>query len=82
LEKCKVVGLDITAERLVEIRKARIERTGFETRSTYADYDCIVKELEYSNQLFFQNGWAVIDVTNKSIEETAFEVLRLMRNAS
>lgn len=81
LDESKVVGLKITAERLVEIRKARIERMGVKTLPKYADYDYIVKELEYSYQLFTQNNWAVIDVTNKSIEETAFEVLRLMRNA-
>ncbi len=82
LDKSKVIGLKITAQRLMEIRRARIERTGFKAPPKYADYDCIVTELEYSNRLFARNGWSVIDVTEKSIEETAFEVLRLMRSNS
>lgn len=80
LEKSKVVGLKITAKRLMEIRKARIDRTGFKAPPKYADYDYIVKELEYGDRLFAKNDWAIIDVTEKSIEEAAFEVLRLMQS--
>lgn len=80
LSKSRVIGLTISPERLMDIRKARIERTGFRTPPKYAKYDNIVRELEYSNSLFAANGWSVIDVTERSIEETAFEVLRLMRN--
>lgn len=81
LEKSKVVGLKITAKRLMEIRRARIERTEFRAPPKYADYDYIIKELQYSERLFAKNSWTAIDVTEKSIEETAFEMLRLMRNA-
>ena len=80
LDRSRVFGLTISAERLLEIRKARLERTSFIAPPKYVDYDLIVKELEYSNQLFNANGWNVIDVTKKSVEETASEILRFMRN--
>ena len=80
VEKNRIIGLTISAERLMEIRKARMKRANFKAPPKYADYNNIVRELEYSNWLFTKNGWIVIDVTEKSIEETASEILRLMRN--
>lgn len=80
LDKNKVFGLTATADRLMEIRKARLERASFIMSPKYVDYDRIVKELEYSNKLFTTNCWAVIDVTEKSVEETASEILRLLRD--
>ena len=79
LDRSKVVGLTISAERLVEIRKERIKRMSFAAPPKYTDYDRVVKELECSKQLFAANGWAVIDVTEKSIEETASDIVQLMR---
>lgn len=80
LDKNRVIGLTASSERLMEIRKARIKRVGFKAPPKYANYDSIVKELKHSNQLFTANGWPIIDVTERSIEETAFDVLRLMKN--
>jgi len=77
LDKNKIIGLTIAPKRLVEIRKARIERANFRVPPRYANYVHVVKELEYSNRLFKQNSWAVIDVTEKSIEEMAAEALWL-----
>jgi regulator of PEP synthase PpsR (kinase-PPPase family) len=74
----KIVGLTISAERLMEIRKARFERTSFPVPSKYASKEYILKELGYSNRLFAANGWAIIEVTEKSIEEVAVEILQLM----
>lgn len=79
LNKNKIIGLTIAPKRLVEIRKARIERANFRVTPRYADYTHIVKELEYCNRLFKQNDWAVIDVTEKSIEEMATETMRLTK---
>jgi regulator of PEP synthase PpsR (kinase-PPPase family) len=78
LDKNRIIGLTISPKRLLEIRKARVERASFRVPPRYADYAYIQKELEYSNRLFKINGWAVIDVTEKSIEETAAEALRLI----
>ena len=80
LRRNRVFGLTISAESLVEIRKARIERASFIHSPKYTEYNRVVEELEYSNQLFTENHWTIIDVTEKSIEETASEILRLKKN--
>lgn len=79
VDKNKVIGLTVSADRLLEIRKARLERASFIAPPKYIDFDRIVKELDYSNHLFAVNGWPIINVTEKSVEETASEILRLMR---
>lgn len=79
LERSRVVGLTISASRLMEIRKACLERIGFIAPPKYTEYYRIIKELGYSSKLFAANGWAVIDVTEKSVEEAASEILQLMR---
>ncbi|MDP6174580.1 MAG: kinase/pyrophosphorylase, partial [Rhodospirillales bacterium] len=43
----------------------------------YADPETVAEEVNYANRLFAQQGWPVIDVTRKSIEETAAEIIRL-----
>lgn len=78
LDKSKIFGLTISAKRLMEIRKARLERASFISSPKYTKYDRIVEELTYCNQLFTANDWTVIDVTEKSIEEAASEVLQLI----
>jgi regulator of PEP synthase PpsR (kinase-PPPase family) len=74
-DQSRVVGLTTTAERLAEVRKARLTRVGG-TDSTYADVDRIRQELRYCQELFDRNpSWVTIDVTGKSVEESAGEVL-------
>jgi regulator of PEP synthase PpsR (kinase-PPPase family) len=75
LDKKRIIGLTIAPERLVEIRKERIKRAPFRAPPKYTKYNRIVKELQYSHHLFTTNGWTVIDVTEKSIEEAASEIL-------
>lgn len=76
IDQSKIVGLTIRPERLQVIRSARIVTLGTHAALAYASMDYIVKELEYSQKLF-AGRWPTIDVTNKSIEETASEVLAL-----
>lgn len=80
LDRERVFALTISAKRLMEIRKARIARTGFRAPQKYAEYDHIIKELEYSTWFFTVNGWTVIDVSEKSIEEAASEILQFIRD--
>lgn len=79
LDSDKIIGLTISPKRLMEIRRTRIQRMIGNVSSRYADYGQILKELEYSQQIFASKGWTVIDVTEKSIEETASEIMRLKR---
>ncbi|HEU0265101.1 MAG TPA: pyruvate, water dikinase regulatory protein [Geobacterales bacterium] len=73
----KVIGLIIDAHRLTEIRTARLRNLRQDRKSSYAAYEQIEEELDFSRQIFRRNpGWTIIDVTNKAIEETASEVMK------
>jgi regulator of PEP synthase PpsR (kinase-PPPase family) len=71
----RVVGLVSSPERLAEVRKARLSRMA-SADSTYADMERVLEELEYCRSIVAQHpGWILIDVTGKSVEETAAEIL-------
>lgn len=72
-----VVGLIKDARQLSQIRRNRLEAMGDQGTSNYADPHAIKTELAYARQLYQQHGWAVIDVSRKSIEETAAEIINL-----
>lgn len=78
LPRRRVVGLIVRPERLVDLRKARIERMG--TRALgYADPDHVRKEITYAYEVFNRRpDWPLVDVTAKPIEETAAEVVALL----
>lgn len=74
-----VVGLTVAAERLEQVRRARIlgaDVAGFS--ASYADPDSIKSELNSARRLFADRGWHVIDVTRRSIEETAAELMNML----
>jgi regulator of PEP synthase PpsR (kinase-PPPase family) len=75
IDPARVVGLVIDAQRLVELRATRLKHLGQGSRAAYADYGQVEDELAYTRALFRRQGWAVIDVTGKAVEETANEVL-------
>lgn len=73
----RVVGLIIDAQRLAEIRSARLRNLGNVPKGSYADFLKIEEELEYCRRLYRRNPqWLVIDVTKKSVEESAAEIIR------
>ncbi|MDT8440682.1 MAG: pyruvate, water dikinase regulatory protein [Desulfuromonadales bacterium] len=71
----RVAGLVIDPQRLVELRAARLRNLGQDPRAAYADYEQIEEELQYARRYFRGRPWVVINVSGKSIEETANEVL-------
>ena len=72
-----VVGLTSEAERLVDIRKNRMN-TLQETESTnYINFEKISQEIEDAKKTFKKYKWPVIDVTRKSVEETAASVIKI-----
>lgn len=77
IDRQKIIGLIVRAERLLDLRKARLARMETELHLAYADPDYIREELGYSRRLFRKHGWPIIDVTHKSIEEAASEILAL-----
>jgi hypothetical protein len=78
IPKGRAVGLFVRAERLAELRRARVAR--IKTRAEgYADLDFIRKEVDYAFKIYEQRrDWPLVDVTTKSIEEAAAEVVALL----
>ena len=72
-----IVGLTTSAERLVQIRQNRILMLQQDERTAYVDPDEVKRELMEARRLFTKMHWPVIDVTRRSIEETAAAILQL-----
>lgn len=75
----KIVGLTIDPLVLNEIRQERLKSLGLSPDSQYASIDRINEELEYADNIMDRIGCPVLNVTNKSIEESASEVQRYMQ---
>ncbi len=72
-----IVGLTTAPERLVQIRRNRLLSLNETTESAYVDDEQVRAELAFARRMYADNGWPVIDVTRRSIEETAAAVIRL-----
>ena len=72
-----MVGLVATADRIAQIRRNRVLTLADKELDTYVDKALIAKEIAMSRKLCEKHGWPVIDVTRRSIEETAATILRL-----
>jgi regulator of PEP synthase PpsR (kinase-PPPase family) len=79
LSKALIIGLTTSPERLVQIRKSRLTSVGENRKTNYIEEDIIKEEVLMAKRLFLKNKWPVIDVTRKSIEETAAAVLEYLR---
>ncbi len=75
--KSCVIGLTTEPERLYEIRKNRLNSLRENENTTYINLEQIKKELNDSKKLFQKNQWPVIDVTRKSVEETAASIIKI-----
>jgi len=71
----RVAGLYIDPQRLAELRAARLRNLGQDARAAYADLEEIEDELRFAKTFFRRNGWIMVDVSGKAVEETANEVL-------
>ena len=78
LKKALVVGLTLSPDRLVQIRKNRLLNLNETRESTYIDFEVVRDEIVQARRLFERNGWPVIDVTRRSVEETAAAVLNIL----
>ena len=80
---CPVVGLTLDVEALIEIRRHRLRMIGQtpairHDKADYVDEDAVRAELLWARRICARRGWPVVDVTRRSIEETAATVLQLM----
>jgi regulator of PEP synthase PpsR (kinase-PPPase family) len=73
-----VVGLTISADRLVHIRRNRLVAMKETRAGSYTEEDTVRAEVMNAQKLFEREGWPTIDVSRRSIEETAAAVLNLL----
>ncbi|HEY0011899.1 MAG TPA: pyruvate, water dikinase regulatory protein [Allosphingosinicella sp.] len=72
-----VVGLTTNPERLIQIRRNRLLSLNQAPETDYVDREAVNAELAFARRLYADNGWPVIDVTRRSIEETALAIVKL-----
>lgn len=75
-----VVGLVASAERIVQIRQNRLLSLNASDNSAYVDEDAVAAEITETRRICARNKWPVIDVTRRSIEETAAAIMDLHRD--
>lgn len=79
IDQRRVVGLTIDPNSLTRIRKKRLEKFGQDPGGEYANIAHIQKEIEFARELFKKNKkWPVFDVTDRALEETAAEIVRVV----
>lgn len=71
------IGITKDPRRLVQIRRQRLMMQGHEAETDYVDPDAVAKELREAKRLYADQGWPIIDVSRKSVEETAATILQL-----
>ena len=72
-----VIGLVTEAERLFDIRRNRLNSLKENEASDYTNLEKIRAEVDRSKKIFKQNKWPIIDVTRKSVEETAASIIKI-----
>ena len=73
-----IIGLIADPERLSDIRRNRVAIMKDQNLKEYTDLSFIKKEVEDSKNLFKRNNWPIIDVTRRSVEETAASILKII----
>ena len=75
-----VVGLTTSADRLIQVRRNRLLSLNQSPITPYVDQESVTREVAYARRIFADNGWPVIDVTRRSIEETAAAIIALVND--
>ena len=72
-----VIGLSTEPERLVDIRKNRMNSLKESENKSYTDLEKIKEEVDNAKNAFKKYKWPMIDVTRKSVEETAASIIKI-----
>ena len=78
LKKPLVIGLTVSPDRLIQIRRNRIDNLNANQTSSYTDQDAVRDETIKARRAFERRGWPTIDVTRRSVEETAAAITNLL----
>lgn len=73
-----VVGLTTSADRLIQVRRNRLLSLNQTPATAYVDQEAVTREVAMARRMFADNDWPVIDVTRRSIEETAAAIIALV----
>ncbi|NBB52810.1 pyruvate, phosphate dikinase/phosphoenolpyruvate synthase regulator [Rhizobium sp. CRIBSB] len=73
-----VIGLTVSPDRLVQIRRNRLDGLNADHASAYVDQEAVRDETVKARRAFERRGWPVIDVTRRSVEETAAAIVNLV----
>ena len=73
-----IVGLTTSADRLIQVRRNRLLSLHQAPDTSYVEEEAVMRELAFARRMFADNGWPVIDVTRRSIEETAAAIIALV----
>ncbi len=76
-----VVGLVTSVERLVQVRRNRLLSLNQTPDTDYVSEDKVKAEIAFARRMFADNGWPVIDVTRRSIEESAAAIINIYNEA-
>ena len=74
-----IVGLVASPDRIVQIRQQRLMGLKQTQQTDYIDQDRVRDEMRQAKRMFLKKGYKVIDVTRKSIEETAAQIINLYK---
>jgi len=77
-KKPLIVGLWVSPDRLVQVRRNRLTSMGESRDSDYVELEAVRAEIAATRQLFENQDWPMIDVSRRSIEETAAAVMNLL----
>lgn len=78
LTKPLMIGLVADANTLVQIRRSRLRMINDTEETSYTDLETVQTELTMARRLFSRHGWKVIDVSRRSIEETAATIMQML----
>ena len=73
-----VIGLTVSPDRLIQIRRNRLLSLREERESAYIEQEAVRDEIVRARRMFERQGWPIIDVTRRSVEETAAAIINLI----
>ena len=73
-----IVGLTNDPERLIQLRRNRLDLLHHDQATEYTNIDAVRSEVREARRVFVERHWPIIDVTRRSIEETAAAIMKLL----
>ncbi len=80
LKRPVVIGLTVSPDRLIQIRRNRLLNLREDRESSYIEIESVREEIVKARRMFERQGWPVIDVTRRSVEETAAQVINVINS--